>query len=147
MKKWIYAITVTAILIALLSGCNFNTNYSGAPAAMPMEADTMVEQMLTALTGADAEKAKALLHADIAEQSDAAIAQMTEYIAGREVTKLERTSLNIKTTTGTAGKVRQGDASFRVQLSDGAEFYLAVTYVSGTGGKGFTAVQIVLGVV
>lgn len=146
MKKMICFGLVLLALLGCLTACNFTKNMSGAIAG-EAEATPKVEEMMAALADDNAPGAKALLHPQVAETSDPAIAQMSAYLAGRKASTIELINININTSAGTAGKTRQERAGYRVTLMDGAVIFLNVVYLSNSQGTGFASFQVVLGVV
>lgn len=146
MKRRICFILVLVVLLGCLTACNFTQNMSGMVAGQA-EATPKAEEMMAALAGENPSDAKALLHPQAAATSDDAIAQMRDYLAGRKVSAIELISINVNTSTGTAGKVRQERVGYRVTLTDGAVIYLNAVYLSDRQGAGFSSFQIVLGVV
>ena len=146
MKKIICFALVLLALLGCLTACNFTQKMSGAIAG-EAEATPKVEEMMAALADDNTSDAKALLHPQVAETSDSAIAQMSAYLAGRKASTIELQSININTSTGTAGKTRQEQAAYQVTLTDGAVISLNVVYLSNNQGTGFYSFQIVLGVV
>lgn len=146
MKKLVCILLVSVLLLGCLSGCNFTERMSGAFAGQA-EATPKVEQMLAALAQDSTADAKALLHPQAAETADAAIAQMSDYLAGRNVKTVALINLNVSTSTGTAGKVRQENGGYRVTLEDDTVVYINAVYLSNPQGTGFSSFQLVLGVV
>lgn len=147
MKKWICLLSVMAVLVCLLSACNFNTNFFDGTGSTQAQSLNDVKEMLNALSQGDTEKAKSLMHPQVVAQSDAAIAQMTEYLAGRKLVQLEQTGLQVSTGTGSSGNIRQEKASFRADMEDGTSVYIAIGHISDKEGKGFASFQVVLGLV
>ena len=146
MKKIIFFALVLLILLGCLTACNVAQNMSGAIAG-EAEAAPKVEEMMAALADDNASDAKALLHPQVAESSDSAIAQMSAYLAGRKASAIELKNIHISNSTGTAGKVRQEQLVYQVTLTDGAVIFLNVVYLSNNQGAGFASFQVVLGVV
>ena len=146
MKKIICFGLVLLALLGCLTACNFTQNMSGAIVG-EAEATPKVEEMMAALADDNTSDAKALLHPQVAETSDNAIAQMSAYLAGRKASAIELTSINVNTSTGTAGKVRQERVAYQVTLTDGAVIFLNVVYLSNNQGTGFASFQLVLGVI
>lgn len=146
MKKLICLVSVLLILLSCLTACNFTQKMSGALAG-EAECTPKVQEMMTALAENRTTDAKAMMHPQAAETSDAAIAQMRDYMTGREVSAMELKSININTSTGTSGKTRQEQAAYQVTLTDGAVIYLNAVYLSNNAGTGFASFQLVLGVV
>ena len=146
MKKLICFALVLLVLLGCLSACNFTKNMSGAILG-EAEATPKVEEMMAALADDNASDAKSLMHPQVAETSDNAIAQMSAYLAGRKVSAMEQVSININTSKGTAGTTRQEQVGYRVTLTDGAVVFLNVVYLSNNQGAGFSRFQIVLGAV
>ena len=146
MKKLICAVLVLFALLGCMTACNFTQNASG-PLAGKAESATKAEEMMTALTENRIADAKALLHPQASENSDAAISQMSAYLAGRKANSIEQRSIHVNTSSGTSGKTRQEQVSYQVTLSDGAVIYLSVVHLSDNTGTGFTSFQLVLGIV
>ena len=146
MKKLICLVSVLLILLGCLTACNFTQRMSssvgGAVSSTPK-----VEEMMAALSDNRTADAKALMHPQTAETADAAIAQMSDYMAGREIGSLEVKGININTSTGTSGKSTQEQVTYQVTLRDGAVIYLNVVYLTNGAGAGFASFQLVLGVV
>lgn len=111
------------------------------------ESTPKVEEMMQALAENRTSDAKALLHPQKAEQAEAALTQLSAFLAGREVDALEQRNININSFSGTSGKTRQEQVSYQVTLTDGAVIYLNVVYLSDNAGTGFSSFQLVLGVV
>lgn len=146
MKKIICFALVLLVLLGCLTACHFSQNMSGAMAG-EAEATPKAEEMMAALADDNASDAKALLHPQVAETSDNAIAQMRAYLAGRTVSAMDLISINVNVSTGTAGTSRQERVGYRVTLADGAVIYINAVYLSNNQGTGFASFQIVLGVV
>ena len=146
MKKIICFTLVLLVLLGCLTACNFTQNMSGA-AAGDAEATPKVEKMMVALADDNTSDAKALLHPQVAETSDNAVTQMSAYLAGRKASAIELKSININTSTGTAGKTRQEQVTYQVTLTDSSVIFLNVVYLSNNQGAGFASFQVVLGVV
>ena len=145
MKKIIYFGLVLLILLGCLTGCSFTQNMSGAIAG-EAEATPKAEEMMAALADRNISDAKALLHPTVSEAYEEEITQMIDYLAGRKASDLEVKSININNTTGTTGKERQEQVTYKVTLTDGEQIFVYVAYVSNNAGAGFVAFQVVLGV-
>ena len=146
MKRKIGFALVLALLLGCLAGCNFTANLSGALAGEP-EAEPKVTEMMTALSQGNTADALALLHPQATETAEHAVGQMESYLAGRTVSEMEQISININTSTGTAGTTRQERVGYRVKLSDGDVIFINALYLTNSAGKGFASFQLVLGVV
>jgi hypothetical protein len=145
MKKMI-SILLLAVMVLSLTACNFTQNMSGIMAG-DAEATAKVEEMMVNMAEKRTADAKALMHPEVAGKSDAPIAQMIAYLAGRKVSSMEQKSINVHTSTGSSGKARQEQVAYQVTLTDGSVIYLNVVYLSNTAGAGFVSFQLVLGVV
>ncbi len=145
MRKIISLALVLLVLLGCLTACNITQNILGA-IADEAEATPKVVEMMAALAEDNASDAKALLHPQVAQTSDKAIAQMSAYLAGRKASVIELTSININTSVGTAGKTRQEQVAYRVTLTDGDVIFINVVYLSNNQGTGFASFQVVLGV-
>ena len=146
MKRWISLTLVVLLLLTCFAGCNITQNISGN-LAENAESTEKVEAMLAALAEERAADAKLLMHPQVAAQSDAAIAQMSGYLAGRSKTSMNLTSLRVNSSVGTASKIRQEQVSYRVKLSDGTEISVNAVYLSNQDGEGFSAFQLALGTI
>lgn len=146
MKKTVCLVLVLLALFSCLTACNFTQNLSGALAGNA-ESTPKVKEMMIALAENRTSDAKALMHPQTAEDSDIAIAQMSDYLDGRKPDSIELKNINVNTSTGTSGKTRQEQAGYQVTLTDGDVIYLSVVYLSSNDGVGFSSFQLVLGVV
>ena len=146
MKKLICFSLVLLVLLSCLTACSFTQKAVNALAS-EAEATPKVKEMVAALTEDRTADAKALLHPQVVETSDNAIEQMRGYLAGRSASAIDIKGVNINTSTGTAGKTRQEQLTCQVTLTDGEIIYLNVVYLSNKHGAGFTAFQVVLGIV
>ena len=146
MKKRICFVLVLMLLVGCLTACSFTANTTSSLPGK-VEKTPQVEEMLTALAENKTEEAKALMHPQVAEKADAALAQMSAYLAGRTVTDLAAKSTNVRTSTGTSGKMRQEQVAYQVTLTDGEVIYFNTLYLTNDAGSGFATFQLVLGVV
>ena len=146
MKKLFSVMLVLVVLLSCLTACNVTQNISGALADQA-ESTVKVEEMMMALAEDRISDAKLLMHPQAGKKTDATLAQMSDFLAGREVSSLELKNINVKASTGTAGKIRQEEVAYQVTLTDGAVIYLNVGYLSDRDGAGFTSFQLVLGIV
>ena len=103
MKKLICLTLVILALFGCLAACNFTQNTSGDFAGEAASAPK-VEEMMTALAENRTDYAKALMHPNAAEKSDAAIKQMAAYLSGRKADAIERISINVNTATAWEAK-------------------------------------------
>ncbi len=143
MKKSISLILVFLLLLGSFTACDITTNFSDALSGKA-ESTPKVEEMLSALAENDMSAAEALLHPQIADDSDDMLERLADYIDGRKAESVEVTSVSINTSTGTGGKSRQEEISCEVKLDDGDSVALNVVYLSDNQGEGFTVFQIVL---
>ena len=146
MKKLICLSLVLTVLFFCMTACNFTQNVSGSIAGKA-EFTPKVEEMMKALAEIRTDDAKALMHPQVAETSDQAIAQMSDYLEGREVSSMQLTNINVRTSTGTSGRTKQEQAAYRINLNDGTTIYINTVYFSDDTGAGFSSFQLVLGVV
>lgn len=146
MKRFLSVFFVLLLMIICLTSCNFTQNMSGALAGSA-EATSKVEEVMKNLAEDGVSDSKSLMHPRIAEKSEAALTQICDYLDGREASSIEVKNINISTSTGTSGKVRQEQVVYQVTLDDGAVIYLNVDYLSDNEGTGFVSFQLVLGVV
>lgn len=146
MKKLICFVLAVLVLGSCMTACNFTKNLSGA-LAENAESTAKVEEMMEALAENRSPEAKALMHPDASGKSDAAITQMSDYLAGRKVRSMELKNINVNTSSGTSGNTKQENVAYQATLTDGSVIYLNVVYLSNRAGTGFTSFQLVLGVV
>lgn len=146
MKKNISLVVALLLVMCCLTACNFTSNMSGMVGG-EMQATSKVKDMMTAMAEKRLDDAEALMHSSVASNSGDEITQMSDFLSGRKVTSMVQKGVNVKTSTGTGGKVRQENATFQVSLDDGSSIHLSVTYLSNNVGEGFVSFQIVLGVV
>lgn len=146
MKKIFSFVLVLIVLSSLLAGCSFVKNSSGSLLG-EAESTPKVEEMMAALAEDRTSDALDLMHPQVSETAEDSIAQMSAYIAGREVSSLEQKTISVNTSTSTSGKTRQEQATFLVTLDDGDVIYLNVVYLTNKHGAGFSSFQLVLGVV
>ena len=146
MKKTVCCLLILLSVLSCLMACNFTTNVSGNLAG-EAESFSNVEEMMAALAEDSTSDAKQMMHPKSAENSDAAIIQMSTYLAGREAVSIQQVSIDVKTTNGASGKTKKERATYTATLSDGDIIYLSVTYLSDSDGDGFTSFQLVLGVI
>lgn len=146
MKKLVCFVLTLVALLCCLTACNLGENMADA-IADKAEATPKAEEMVTALAEGNTQKARSLLHTRVTETSDAAIAQMVSFLAGRKANATELISVNISTSAGTSGTARQEKLGYKITLSDDTVIYLNAVYLSDNEGTGFTSFQLVLGVV
>ena len=139
MKK-VGLIAVSLVWFIVLTSCTFNSNVSGLLAG-EAEATAEVEEMMLAMAENRESDAKALMHPQATENADAAIAQMSTYLDGRKVDSMEPTSINVNTSTGTSGEIREEQVTYRVTLDDGVVIHLNVVHLSDNNGSGFSSFQ------
>ena len=151
MKK-ITALLLITVLILPLAGCNFNSSISDSGGNLEMEAKQQVADMLEAMTQKDMEAVLALMYPDLLEDEIKKLPvidqlqQIMDYVDGRKVLSFEQLSVNVKNSSGTAGKVKQEQAVFKVMLAE-ETVYVSVTYLTQNGKSGFISYQMILGVV
>ena len=143
---------LTMMLILPLTGCNFNTSFNDSLGVKEMEAKQHVADMLEAMTQKDMEAVLALMYPDLLEDEIKKLPvidqlqQIMDYVDGRKVLSFEQLSVNVKNSSGTAGKVKQEQAVFKVMLAE-ETVYVSVTYLTQNGKSGFISYQMILGVV
>jgi len=143
MKKLILSTLALLTALCLLTACS--VTQSGA-AAGKAESYEKTEEIMDALSENRITDVKSLLHPSAVEGSDSDILQMCNFLSGRKAMSMELRSINVNTSTGTAGKSKQEDVSYRVVLSDSNVIHLKVVYLSNGDGEGFSSIQLVLGV-
>lgn len=145
MKKTICLTLILLFMLGCLMACACNTNVSGAETEV--DSFPKVEEMMTFLAQGSMSDAKNMMHPQSVENSDAAIAQMSRYLAGREAISIEQISFNVTNSFSTSGNTREEKATYIVMLTDREVIYLSVLYLSDNYGEGFTSFQFVLGIV
>ena len=145
MKKWISLVLILLVAMSCLAGCNFSQNVSGALAGKT-EVTSKAEEMLAALADNCIADAQDLLHPEERDEAADALAQLVDYIDGRETAKLELTNIHVQSSVGTSGTVKQETVSYRVTLTDNSVFSIHTVYLTDMRGSGFSVFQLVLGV-
>ena len=146
MKKALCITCIILVLIGCLSSCSFTHNASGSIAG-EAESATQFGEMLTALTEKRIANAEAFLHPQMPETSKYGIEQISAYFAGRKAISVSQVNINVKSSVGTSGKVRQEQVTYQVSLSGGESVYLSTVYLTNNSGEGFISFQLVLGVI
>ena len=145
MKRTMCFVLVLLIAVAVLVSCNYTMNKSGVLAG-ESRSEPKVKDMLSALAAGEISEALGMMHPSVANRSQPAINQMSEYLYGREGASIEQISINISTTNGNSGVSEQEEAVYRVTMADGSVVYLNVVYFADAVGVGFASFQLVLGV-
>lgn len=143
MKKSVSLILVLVLMLGCFASCDLAENFADAVEGKA-EATPKVEEMMVAIAEDNMSDAKALLHPQIADDSDDALNRLVEFIDGRKTESIEVTSISINTSAGTGGKSRQEQVSYDVELDDGEVITVSVVYLSDNQGDGFTSFQVVL---
>ena len=136
MKKLICMILVVLLSVSLLTACDGVSTVSELRAQRQMA--KRVERMLTELSVENTEAAKAMLLADIAEDRMPRLIKLQEYLAGRKIVDLEQSLWTLTTTSD--GAYYQENADYKVQLKDGAAFFLSVRYIETEQNQGLDLV-------
>ena len=144
MKKCI-AILLLAVILVSLNACNFTQNMAGSMAG-EAQATPKVKEMMILLAQKRTADAEALMHPKMAGRAGAAIAQVVEYLDGRKAATMEVASIQVNSSAGTSGTMRQENVAYKVSLEDNTVIYLNVIYLSDNTGEGFVSFQVVLGV-
>lgn len=145
MKKLVCVIMATALLLSVLTACNFTTNFSDSNGTLAEQ--EKVESMFAALSSGDLEAAKSLLHPDVAAEQADALEQLQDYLDGRDPVELTQLNWKVTSTAGLGGKTRQESGTYQVRLEDDTVFYLSVSYLTQEQAEGFSAFQFILGIV
>lgn len=146
MKKRISVIALALAVLLSLTACNFFSDHVDM-AGGETETQAMVADMMAALAEERLEDAKKLMHPSVVEKSDDPIGQMAAFLAGRKAVSMQRLEINVHSSSGTGGKVRQENAAYQVTLDDGTQIYVAMMHLSDNAGEGFSSFQIAIGVV
>lgn len=145
MKKLVCVILAAALLLPVLTACNFTTNFSDSNGTLAEQ--EKVERMFAALASRDLEAAEALLHPDVAAEQADALEQLQEYLDGRKLADMTQLNWKVTSTASLGGKTRQESATYQVVLEDDTAFYLTVCYLTQEQAEGFSTFQFVLGIV
>jgi len=151
MKRIMVLLLITVLILPLM-GCNFNTSFNDSLGIKDMEAKQQVADMLEAMTKKDMDAVLAFMYPDLLEDENKKLSvidqlqQIMDYVDGRKALSFEQLSVNVKNSSGTAGKVKQEQAVFKVMFAE-ETVYVSVTYLTQNGKSGFISYQLVLGVV
>lgn len=147
MKK-LFLICLSVILISSMASCKFIADI-GQNLTDSMEEKSesapKVEEMMAALAENRVSDAKALLHPDVAESSDAAISQMIAYLNGRKVSSFKLNGINLSVSADASGKARAEELCYVATLDDGEIVCVNASYRSDSKSGGFVSFQISLG--
>ena len=144
MKKILCVAIALSALILCLTSCSFYIRRSGALVG-ETEVKTNVEEMMSYLASGQIEEAKALMHPDADGDTDKALTQISNYLRGYEVSSIEQSDAEVKSSSGASEKTRQEQLTYDVTLNSGENILLYVSYLSNNDGDGFTSFQLVLG--
>jgi hypothetical protein len=144
MKKTVCIMLALIATLFCFNACNFYTDLSGDLAG-ESEVLSNVENMMKSLAQNQVSDAQALMHPQAAENSESALVQISGFLEGRESVSFQQTDINVKTSNGTDGKIRQEQLTYTVELDDGENITLLVSHLSDNDGSGFVSFQIVLG--
>ena len=147
MKKVLCAWIGVVLLLSSLTGCNFHTTSNDSTGKTAADSLPQVEKMLSILGAGDVEQALQMLHPDVRESANHAMEQNSAYMQGRRVTSVETLSCSVYTSKGTAGDIRQEQASFKVTFGDGEIVAVSAVYYTDKAGTGFSTFQIILGAI
>ena len=145
MKKLLCVCVCVIMLLSCLTACNFHSNLNDSTGITKFDAHPQIEKMLAALTAGDTDAALALMHPDVREQADYAVAQTSEYLQGRSVVSLETVNRSVYTSKGSAGNIRQESGTLRVTMDQAETVAISVVYLTSDAGEGFSSFQVVLG--
>lgn len=146
MKK-VLCLLAAAVLLCVMTGCTFNAHFSDSTGIAKMQSAPKVETLLEALADEDPDNEFAYIHPEAEEKSEAALAQLKQFLAGRDVRALEQQSASVNTSSGTNGNSRMEKGVFLVTLEDQTTFYISATHLTNSEGEGFASFQFVLGLV
>lgn len=146
MKKAICFAVLVLVLLSCLTGCNFTKNVTGGLAGNA-ESTPKVEKMMIALAENDASSAESLMHPQAIKKSKTAIEQMAGYLDGRKASSIELININVSSSVGTSGNVKQERVGYKATLVDGTVVYINAVNLSNKEGSGFASFQLVLGLV
>lgn len=146
MKKVLLLFTSIVLVVSLLVGCNFNTNFYDHTGNTEMKAIAQVESMMEALSAGNIEGAEALLHPQ-RKDTLTQLLQLIDFMNGRNVETMEQTSVTVNTSQTATGTARQESGTFRVTLDDTTVCYLSAVHYSDHEGEGFVSFQIVIGII
>lgn len=147
MKKTISLSLVILAIISCLTACNINTNSLMNSLNDKAESSPKIENMMIALTSGNASDAKALLHPQTNPDADNSINQMIEYLNGKQINSMELTNINLSSSVGTSGRVKQEHATYKIVLSNSETIGISAVYLSNNEGSGFVSFQLLLGII
>ena len=134
------------LIIGCLTACNFSSNISSS-LHENAESSAKAEKMINALAENRIEDARDMMHSNVVASNDDALNQMIDYLDGRDADSMEPENINISSSVGTSGKIRQESVVYKVTLTDNSVIRVKAIYLSDSSDSGFIAFQISLGVV
>ena len=143
MKKVLICLLLVGCL--LLTGCNLS--YTNSLPSAELKSVESFNTILTALSTGDIAAAKALMYPEVAEASVAPLTQISEFLDGRKVTKLEKVANQVRSSTGTQGKIWEEKEQYTAVLEDETPVAFVIFYYEQGTDVGFTSVQLVLGAI
>ena len=146
MQKIICLTLIVITMIGCLMACNITTNNSDS-SLQAENSGPKVEKMMQALTDMCLSDAKKLMHPDADKDIDIALNQMMDYIDGRGVTRLERSTALVSSSVGSSNKSREETSTYRATLDDGSIVNLSVVYLWDNNGSGFMSFHLIIGII
>ena len=146
MRRIICLTLVILSIISCLAACDIANNMMD-DMEKNAESTPKIQEMMSLLTENRLSEAKKLLHPNANENADDVLEQIATYINGRNAISMELTNIKTSSSTGTSGKARQEQITYRVTLTDGEIVSLNAVYLSNNEGTGFTFIQLSLGTV
>ena len=138
------AVFLIIIMLFSLTGCTF---YNSSRGIGKSEYTDQTRQLLDALSQGDLDSAIKLMHPNVLpEEARSGLAQVADYLDGRNVVSMEQMSINTQRNSSPAGSAKLEQAAFDLKLDDGTRCSVSMAYMTNSAGEGYTSVQLILGV-
>ena len=132
-------------MLLSLCGCSFlNVRSNGIGKSEHKE---QAQQLLDALSDGDIKTAVAMMHPDTQAVANAGLRQIMSYLDGRKVVSMEQMRIHKQSSSTLEGNSSLEQAGFDLKLDDGTLCSVSMAYLEDPAGKGFSSVQLILGVV
>lgn len=138
------AVFLIIIMLFSLTGCTF---YNSSRGIGKSDYTDQTQQMLDTLSQGDLDSAMKLMHPDVSpEEARQGLAQIVDYLDGRNVVSMEQMSINTQRNSSPTGSAMLEQAAFDLKLDDGTRCSVSMAYMKDSAGEGYTSVQLILGV-
>ena len=88
-----------------------------------------------------------MMHPDTQAVANAGLRQIMSYLDGRKVVSMEQMRIHKQSSSTLEGNSSLEQAGFDLKLDDGTLCSVSMAYLEDPAGKGFSSVQLILGVV